>query len=275
MKATAVIGKLLAGQAEAAEFVGGRSRSRATGRAFLRTIVGALTLVLAVAARPSTATEIEHLDDLTDAQPSLQAAIQRDGSDGFASLAGFALDGMLFGVAGHSTGRLAGGALVEYFDADLFDGGPFDGDLLGGAWGAAKLADSVYAELRAFGGEDDLWMMQVHVELDIPMPPYLLLTPFVVGTHAEENGVDFQRGEAGAKLGTRTEGPVSFAGIETSGPVGFQAGLGGIDSNAYDPRLRATVGMGLPFGSIRLGIGARYTSGADELGVGGSVSFSF
>ena len=160
---------------------------------------------------------------------------------------------------------MAGGALVEYFDA-----GP-----LGGAWGAATLPDSGYVALRALGGEDDLWMTQVHVELGIPLPPYLLLTPFVVGTHAKENGVDFRRGEAGARLGTRTEGPVSFAGIETTGPVGFQAGLGGIDSNAYDPRLRATVGMGLPFGRFRLGVGARYTSGVDELGVGGSVSVSF
>ena len=102
-----------------------------------------------------------------------------------------------------------------------------------------------------------------------------MLTPFVVGTYAEENGVDFRRGEAGARLGTRTEGPVSFAGIATTGPVGFQAGLGGIDSDAYDPRLRATLGMGLPFGSIRLGIGARYTTDMDELGVGGSLSFTF
>ena len=275
MKATAVNGKLLAGQAGAAEFVSGKSRSRPAGRAVLRTLIGALTLALAVAARPSTAAEIEHLDEITDAQPSLRAAIQRDGADGFASLAGFALDGMLFGVAGYTTGRLAGGALVEYFDGDLFDGNPFDGDLLGGAWGAATLADSGYVELRAFGGGDNLWMTQLLVELDIPLPPHLLLTPFVVGTYAEQNRVDFQRGEAGARLATRTEGPVSFAGIETTGPVGFQAGLGGIDSDAYDPRLRATVGMGLPFGSTRLGIGARYTTGVDELGVGGSVSSSF
>ena len=275
MKATGANGKLLTDQAGTPEFVSGKTRSRATSYAVVRTLIGALTLVVAVAARPSTAAEIEHLDDLADAQPTLQAAIQRDGSDGFASLAGFALDGMLFGVAGYSTGQLAGGALIEYFDADLFDGDPFDGDLLGGAWGAAKLSDSGYVELRAFGGEDNLWMTQILVELDIPLPPYLLLTPFVVGTYAEENGVDFRRGEAGAKLGTRTEGPVSFAGIETTGPVGFQAGLGGIDSNAYDPRLRATVGMGLPFGPIRLGVGARYTSGVDELGVGGSVSISF
>ena len=265
MKATAVNDKLLTGQSRAAEFVSGKSRCRPTGRAVLHTLIGALTLAVVVAARPSTATEIEHLDDLTDAQPSLQAAIQRDGSDGPASLAGFALDGMLFGVAGYATGPLAGGALVEYFD----------GDLLGGAWGAAKLSDSGYVELRAFGGDDNLWMAQVLVELDIPLPPYLLLTPFVVGTYAEENGVDFRRGEAGARLGTRTEGPVSFAGIATTGPVGFQAGLGGIDSDAYDPRLRATVGVGLPFGSIRLGIGARYTTGVDELGVGGSISVSF
>ena len=275
MKAMAVTGKSLSGQAEAAEFVSGRRRSRATGCAVLCTLIGALTLVLAVAPRPSAATEIEHLDDLTDAQPSLQAALQRDGADGFASLAGFALDGMLFGAAGYSTGRLAGGALIEYFDGDLSDGGPFDGGLLGGAWGAARLSDSGYVELRAFGGEDNLWMTQILVELDIPLPPYLLLTPFVVGTSAEENGVDFRRGEAGARLATRTAGPVSIAGIATTGPVGFQAGLGGIDSDAYDPRLRATVGMGLPFGPVRLGIGARYTSGVDELGVGGSVSFSF
>ena len=275
MKATGANGKLLTDQAGAPEFVSGKTRSRATSCAVVRTLIGALTLVFAVAARPSTAAEIEHLDDLADAQPTLQAAIQRDGSDGFVSLAGFALDGMLFGVAGYSTGQLAGGALIEYFDADLFDGDPFDGDLLGGAWGAAKLSDSGYVELRAFGGEDNLWMTQILVELDIPLPPYLLLTPFVVGTYAEENGVDFRRGEAGAKLGTRTEGPVSFAGIETTGPVGFQAGLGGIDSNAYALRLRATVGMGLPFGPIRLGVGARYTSGVDEFGVGGSVSISF
>ena len=63
--------------------------------------------------------------------------------------------------------------------------------------------------------------------------------------------------------------------IETTGPVGFQAGLGGIDSDAYDPRLRATLGVGLPFGPIRLGIGARYTTGVDELGVGGSIGISF
>ena len=275
MKATAVTGKSLSGQAEAAEFVSGRRRSRTTGCAVLCTLIGALTLVLAVAARPSTATEIEHLDDLTDAQPSLQAALQRDGADGFASLAGFALDGMLFGAAGYSTGRLAGGALIEYFDGDLFDGGPFDGGLFGGAWSAARLSDSGYVEFRAFGGEDNLWMAQVLVELDIPLPPYLLLTPFVVGTSAEENGVDFRRGEAGARLATRTAGPVSIAGIGTTGPVGFQAGLGGIDSDAYDPRLRATVGMGLPFGPVRLGLGARYTSSVDELGVGGSVSFFF
>lgn len=272
---TAAGDTLVSGRTEAAELVSGRARSRATGRAVQRTIVGALTLAIAFAARPSTATEIERLDDLADAQPSLQAAIQRDGSDGFASLAGFALDGMLFAVAGYSTGRLAGGALVEYFVADPFDGDTVDRDLLGGAWGAAKLADSAYVELRALGGGDDLWMTQVHVELDIPLPPYLLLTPFVVGTYAEENSVDFRRGGAGARLGTRTEGPVSFAGIETTGPVGFQAGLGGIDSSAYDPRLRATVGMGVPFGAIRLGVGARYTTGVDELGVGGSVSFSF
>ena len=275
MKAVSVDGEPVSGEPEVSEFVSGKTRSRATGCAVLRTLVGALTLVLAVAARPSSATEIEHLDDLTDAQPSLQAAIQRDGTDGFASLAGFALDGMLFGVAGYATGRLAGGALVEYFDADLFEGDTSDGDLLGGAWGAAKLSDSGYVELRAFGGDDNLWMAQVLVEFDIPLPPYLLLTPFVVGTYAEENGVDFRRGEAGARLGTRTEGPVSFAGIATTGPVGFQAGLGGIDSDAYDPRLRATVGVGLPFGSIRLGIGGRYTTGVDELGVGGSISISF
>lgn len=100
MKATTVDGRPLTGRAEAAEFVSGKTRSRATGCAVLRTLIGGLTLVLAVAAGPSSATEIEHLDDLTDAQPSLQAAIQRDGSDGPASLAGFALDGMLFGVAG-------------------------------------------------------------------------------------------------------------------------------------------------------------------------------
>ena len=182
---------------------------------------------------------------------------------------------MLFGAAGYATGGLAGGALVEYFDGGLFEGDTSGGDLLGGAWGAAKLSDSGYVELRAFGGDDDLWMAQLLVEFDIPLPPYLLLTPFVVGTHAEENGVDFRRGEAGARLGTRTEGPVSFAGIATTGPVGFQAGLGGIDSDAYDPRLRTTVGVGLPFGSTRLGIGARYTTGVDELGVGGSLSFSF
>ena len=275
MKATAVNDKFLTGQTEAAEFVSGKSRSRATGCAVLRTLVGALTLALAVAARPATATEIEHLDDLADAQPSLQAAIQRDGDDGFASLAGFALDGMLFGAAGYATGGLAGGALVEYFDGGLFEGDTSGGDLLGGPWGAAQLSDSGYVELRAFGGDDDLWMAQLLVEFDIPLPPYLLLTPFVVGTHAEENGVDFRRGEAGARLGTRTEGPVSFAGIATTGPVGFQAGLGGIDSDAYDPRLRTTVGVGLPFGSTRLGIGARYTTGVDELGVGGSLSFSF
>ncbi len=275
MKATAVNGKLPTGRAGAAEFVSGKTRSRATGCVVLRTFIGALTLALVVAGRPSTASEIEHLDELTDAQPTLQAVIQRDGADGFAALAGFALDGMLFGVAGYSTGRLAGGALIEYFDADPFNGDPFEGDLLGGAWGAAKLSDSGYVELRAFGGEDNLWMTQILVELDIPLPPYLLLTPFVVGTYAEENGVDFRRGEAGARLGTRTEGPVSIAGIETTGPVDFQAGLGGIDSNAYDPRLRATVGIGLPLGPIRLGVGARYTTGADELGVGGSVSFSF
>ena len=56
-----------------------------------------------------------------------------------------------------------------------------DGDLLGGAWGAAKLSDSGYVELRAFGGDDNLWMTRVLVELGIPLPPYLLLTPFVVG----------------------------------------------------------------------------------------------
>ncbi len=271
MKATAVGGKFLSGQHEAAELVSGKSRSCAVRRA----IFGALALAFILGTRPSPGTEIEHLDDLTDAQPSLQSAIQRDGANGFASLAGFALDGMLFGVAGYSTGRLAGGALVEYFDGDLFDGDTVDRDLLGGAWGAARLPDGAYVELRAVGGDDNLWMTRIHAELDIPLPPYLLLTPFVVGTYAEENGVDFERGEAGARLGTRTEGPVSFAGIETSGPVGFQAGIGGIDSNAYDPRLRATAGMGLPFGSIRLGIGARYTTGVDELGVGGSVKFSF
>ena len=265
MKATAVNDRLLTSQTDSAEFVSGKSRSRATGCAVLRTLVGALTLALAVAARPSTATEIEHLDDLADAQPSLQAAVQRDGSDGFASLAGFALDGMLFGAPGYATGPLAGGALVEYFD----------GDLLGGAWGAAKLSDSGYVELRAFGGDDNLWMTRVLVELGIPLPPYLLLTPFVVATYAEKDGVDFRRGEAGARLATRTEGPVSFAGVETTGPVGFQAGLGGIDSDAYDPRLRATLGVGLPFGPIRLGIGARYTTGVDELGVGGSIGISF
>ena len=91
--------------------------------------------------------------------------------------------------------------------------------------------------MRALRGGDGLWMMQARVELDIPLSPYLLLTPFAVCTYAEENGVEFRRGEAGAKLGTRTEGPVSFAGIETTGPVGFQAGLGGIDADAYDPRL--------------------------------------
>ena len=262
------------GHPQVAEFASGKSQNRPTRCAVLHTLVGVLTLALAVAARPSAAAEVEHLDDLTDAQPSLQAAIQRDGSDGFASLAGFALDGMLFGVAGYVTGPLAGGALVEYFDGGLFKRDTSDGDLLGGTWGAAKLSDSGYVELRALGG-DDLWMTQVLVELDIPLPPYLLLTPFAVGTYAQENGVDFRRGEAGARLATRTEGPVSFAGIETPGPVGFQAGLGGIDSDAYDPRLRATVGVGLPFGPIRLGIGARYTTGVDELGVGGSVSVSF
>ncbi|MDE0173694.1 MAG: hypothetical protein OYH76_00595 [Defluviicoccus sp.] len=275
MKTTTGSGKLVSGRLEAAEPVSGKSRSRATRRAVRRTIVAALTLVLALAARPSPAAEIEHLDDLTDAQPSLQAALQRDGSDGFASLAGFALDGMLFGVAGYTTDRLAGGALVEYFDGGLFAGDTVDRDLLGGAWGAAKLGDGGYIALRALGGGDDLWMTQVHVELDVPLPPYLLLTPFVVGTYAEKNGVDFRRGEAGAKLGTRTEGPVSFAGIETSGPVGFQAGLGGIDSDAYDPRLRATAGMGLPFGPARLGVGARYTTGVGDLGVGGSLTISF
>ena len=275
MKATAINERFLTGQTEAAEFVNGKSRSRATGCAVLRTLVGALTLALAVAARPSMAMEIEHLDDLADAQPSLQAAIQRDGADGFASLAGFALDGMLFGVAGYAAGSLAAGALVEYFDGGMFEGDTPGGDLLGGAWGAAKLSDSGYVELRAFGGDDDLWMAQLLVELEIPLPPYLLLTPFAVGTYAEENGVDFRRGQAGARLGTRTEGPVSFAGIATTGPVGFQAGFGGIDSDAYDPRLRTTVGVGLPFGSTRLGIGARYTTGVDELGVGGSLSFSF
>lgn len=275
MRTTAANAQPVSGRPEAAEPVSGKSRSRATGWAVRRMIVAALTLAFALAARPSPATEIEHLDDLADAQPSLQAALQRDGSDGFASLAGFALDGMLFGAAGYSTGRLAGGALVEYFDGGLFDGDTVDRDLLGGAWGAARLEDSAYVELRALGGDDDLSMTQAHVELDIPLPPYLLLTPFVVGTYAEENGVDFRRGEAGARLGTRTEGPVSFAGIETSGPVGFQVGLGGIDSSAYDPRLRATLGMGVPFGAIRLGVGARYTTGVDDLGVGGSVSFSF
>ena len=263
------------GQPQAAEFVSGKSRHHPTRCALLRTVIGVLTLALAVAARPSAASEIEHLDDLADAQPSLQSLIQGDRAGGFASLAGFALDGMLFGVAGYRTDRLAGGALVEYFDGGLFEGDTSGGDLLGGAWGAAKLSDSGYVELRAIGGDDDLWTTQLLVELDIPLPPYLLLTPFVVGTYAAENGVDFRRGEAGARLGTRTEGPVSFAGIATTGPVGFQAGLGGIDSDAYDPRLRATVGAGLPFGSVRLGIGARYTTGVDELGVGGSLSFSF
>ncbi len=262
-------------QPQDAEFVSGKSRHHPTRCALLCTVIGVLTLALAVAARPSAASEIEHLDDLADAQPSLQAAVQRDGADGFASLAGFALDGMLFGAAGYATGPLAAGALVEYFDGDLFEGDTSNGDLLGGAWAAAKLSDSGHVELRAIGGGDDLWMTQVVVELDIPLPPYLLLTPFLVGIYAEENGVDFRRAEAGARLGTRTEGPVSFAGIATTGPVGFQAGLGGIDSDAYDPRLRTTVGAGLPFGSVRLGIGARYTTGVDELGVGGSLSFSF
>lgn len=79
----------------------------------------------------------------------------------------------------------------------------------------------------------------------------------------------------GARLGTRTERPVSFAGIATTGPVCFQAGFGGIDSNAHDPRPRAIPGMGVPFGSTGLGVGARYTAGARELGVGASVGFSF
>ena len=275
MEATVADDGPLTGQPQAVEFVSGNSRHRPTRRALLRTVIGVLTLALAVAARPSAASEIEHLDDLADAQPSLQSLIQGDRAGGFASLAGFALDGMLFGAAGYVTGPLAAGALVEYFDGDLFEGDTSDGGLLGGAWAAAKLLDGGHVELRAIGGDDDLWMTQVVVELDIPLPPYLLLTPFLVGTYAEENGVDLSRGEAGARLGTRTEAPVSFAGIATTGPVGLQAGLGGIDSDAYDSRLRATVGVGLPFGSTRLGIGARYTTGVDELGVGGSLSFSF
>ena len=275
MEATVADGGSHTGQPRDAEFASGKSRNRPARRAVLRTLIGALTLALAVAARPSAAAEVAHLDDLTDAQPSLRAALQRDGADGFASLAGFALDGMLFGAAGYASGPLAGGALVEYFDGGLFEGDTSGGDLLGGAWAAAKLSDSGNIEVRALGGAGNLWMTQVVVELDIPWPPYLLLTPFVVGTYAEENGVEFRRGEAGARLGTRTEGPVSLAGIATTGPVGFQAGLGGIDSDAYDPRLRATLGMGLPFGPVRLGVGARYTTGVDELGVGGSLGFSF
>lgn len=219
----------------------------------------AVVAALSIAGSPATAdTEKRErirdaLNDLVDAQPSLAPEPGR----GVAGQAGYAMDGMLFGAASYWSGEAGAGIVAEHFD----------GDLLGGVWGGATVFERGYIELRGLGGLNSLGLAEFRAEWSIPVAANAAVTPFAVGTYAEEERVEFTRAEAGASVGVATE--------LLERPVSFRAGLGGIDANAYDLRLRASAGAVVPLGPFRLGIGGRYTTGVEELGVGAAVRVVF